>query len=369
MGNRRRDGQQPVIQKEYTALSIEERMKYGFPNNRIASLRKQAQLSQSELGERLGVSQRYISDWEIGVRVPSIAQAMVIAALFEVTVYELMGVPEAEVLSAVFGYEPPSNENPAAHKIPLPVMEEKLKNWGHADDFLGNPQRKYHFLGDWQRFLPIWALERAYYLRDKVMMERNGGAVLFPEDHLVFRALNETKLEDVRVVIVGRSPYCKKGQADGLALSRSPSAQGRYPGTLTNLLYELKQDLSIPAPRSGDLTPWAKRGVLLLNAILTTYENETNGCVRKEWGWDDFTGAVLHACSLHPRPKVFLLLGTAVAKMEFFIQKNDAFNRVISLPHPSPVLARDGFLGSKPFSRINALLQEMGAEPMDWRLP
>lgn len=136
--------------------------------------------------------------------------------------------------------------------------------------------------------------------------ERDNGKILYPPQEQIFRALQLTKPEDVRVCLVGQDPYHTPGQANGLAFSIAPG--NPLQPSLVNIFKELEEDVGIKRPESGDLTKWAENGVLLLNTSLTVYEHQANSCVR--WGWDRFTKSVLQTATKLPQPVVFLLWGS-----------------------------------------------------------
>lgn len=153
----------------------------------------------------------------------------------------------------------------------------------------------------WSEILPQDALNLSVQLENYALEERSRGKVLFPEQDKIFRALNLTRPEDVKVCIVGQDPYHTPGAANGLAFSISDGSP--IQPSLRNIFSELNSDLGLPIPRSGDLTPWAERGVLLINASLTVYEHQANSCVN--WGWNKFTTAILKAATQLPQPIVY----------------------------------------------------------------
>ncbi|WP_392544333.1 uracil-DNA glycosylase [Oryzobacter telluris] len=177
----------------------------------------------------------------------------------------------------------------------------------------------------------------------------------------VLRAF-ERPLDDVRVLIVGQDPYPTPGHAVGLSFSVGPDVRP-VPRSLANIFRELETDLGLPTPTSGDLTPWADQGVLLLNRVLTVTPGKPASHRGK--GWETVTAAAISALAARGGPLVAVLWG------------RDARNLVpqlpgvpcIESPHPSPLSAHQGFLGSRPFSRANELLAQQGADPVDWRLP
>ena len=168
----------------------------------------------------------------------------------------------------------------------------------------------------------------------------------------------------VRAVILGQDPLSRAGRAMGLAFS-VPQGE-RLPPSLRNIFTELHTDLGLPQPSGGDLTPWAERGVLLLNTVLTVGRGAANS--HAAWGWQRFTDAVLAAMAALPQPVAFVLWGSQAQKKRPLLQ-SAAPRLVLCAPHPSPLSSYRGFFGSRPFSQINAFLQENGEQPVDWRLP
>ncbi|MDX1673256.1 MAG: uracil-DNA glycosylase [Longimicrobiales bacterium] len=205
--------------------------------------------------------------------------------------------------------------------------------------------------------------ERAYFeeLESFLEQERERRRVYPPREE-VFRALELTPREAVRVVLLGQDPYHGPGQAHGLAFSVRPGVA--KPPSLRNLLQELHEDLGVSMPEDGDLTPWARRGVLLLNAVLTVREGAPGSHRGK--GWETFTDAVVEAASRGGDPVVFMLLGNRAREKAGGV--DDDRHGVIEVPHPSPLSAYRGFFGSRVFSRTNALLEALGREPVDWSL-
>lgn len=205
--------------------------------------------------------------------------------------------------------------------------------------------------------------EKPYYraLVDFLARERATKAV-FPAEENVFRALALTPPDDVKVVLLGQDPYHDDGQAHGLCFSVLPPT--RPPPSLKNIFRELRDDLGIATPEGlGELSAWAKQGVLLLNTVLTVVAHEAAS--HKRHGWETFTDAVIGKVSESARPVVFCLWGThARSKAELV---DTTRHIVIESAHPSPLSARL-FFGTKPFSRINAALSAAGRSPIDWSL-
>lgn len=205
--------------------------------------------------------------------------------------------------------------------------------------------------------LPWWTSEECVKLHEKLGWGKVN--TWQPEQKNVYRSLHETPFPSVKCVIVGQDPYPTPGYATGLAFS-VPCTLSRtsYPPSLTNIFTELGNDLHYPYPSTGDLTTWAKRGVLLWNNVLTVEPRQPGS--HKKWGWEELTAQVLGAVDQHHRSVVFVLWGRNAQQ---FVPVN---NPVIRAPHPSPLSAHRGFLGSRPFSSVNALLT---GNPIDWRLP
>ena len=196
----------------------------------------------------------------------------------------------------------------------------------------------------------------------RVASARAEGRAVAPGEADVFRALALTSPEEVRVVILGQDPYPTPGHADGLCFSVRPGVAP--PRSLRNVFRELAEDVGVPPPATGSLEPWARQGVLLLNACLTVEEGAANA--HAGWGWEPVTDAIIDAVNGQPGPVVFLLWGRhAQAKA----QRIAARHVVLASAHPSPLSARTGFFGSRPFSRANAALAAAGRGTIDWRLP
>lgn len=198
-------------------------------------------------------------------------------------------------------------------------------------------------------------------LREFVDEERQHHQVFPPEDK-VFNALKTTRFDEVKVVLLGQDPYHDEGQAMGLCFS-VPSGV-KPPPSLVNIFKELKSDVGVPIPRNGDLTPWARQGVLLLNTVLTVRAHQAHSHRKK--GWEKFTDTIIQKLSDRPDPIVFLLWGRPAQTKEPLIQHPPHF--IFKSAHPSPLSARTGFFGSRPFSQTNEMLKSVGKEPIDWRL-
>ena len=215
----------------------------------------------------------------------------------------------------------------------------------------------------WQQVLAP-ETEKPYFqaLREFLERERKDHTVFPPEEN-VFNALKLTPLESTRVLILGQDPYHDDGQAHGLAFSVQPGVPP--PPSLLNIFRELRDDVGFRIPNNGYLVPWTKQGVLLLNAVLTVRAHQAGSHQGK--GWETFTDTVIRALSARAEPLVFVLWGNYAKKKLDLIDTGR--HAVISGVHPSPLSARRGFFGSKPFSRINAYLREWGQQEIDWQLP
>ena len=186
---------------------------------------------------------------------------------------------------------------------------------------------------------------------------------VFPPEPEVFTALELTPYERAGVLILGQDPYHDDGQAHGLAFSVCPGVAP--PPSLVNMFKELRDDLGCRVPNNGYLAPWAEQGVLLLNTVLTVRAHAPNS--HKGKGWEHFTDAVIRALSARAEPTVFVLWGGNAQKKLKLI---DADRHVIvKSAHPSPLSARNGFFGSRPFSQINTALRANGRSEIDWQLP
>lgn len=216
---------------------------------------------------------------------------------------------------------------------------------------------------DWNPILR-GELDKPYWpeLQQFVHAER-GSYQVFPPHDEVFAALHLTPYASVKVLILGQDPYHGPGQAHGLCFSVRPGVPP--PPSLQNIFAELERDLGIPAPDHGYLTHWAEQGVLLLNATLTVRARKAGSHQNK--GWENFTDEVIRAVSAKQEKVVFVLWGSAAGRKKELVDTSR--HAVIQAPHPSPLSAHRGFFGSKPFSKINRILQEAGRTPIDWALP
>ena len=198
-------------------------------------------------------------------------------------------------------------------------------------------------------------------LMEFVSQERLAGQV-FPPAEDVFSAFRFTPLDEVKVLIVGQDPYHDDGQAHGLCFSVRRGV--KTPPSLVNMFKEMQDDLGLDPPGHGNLEAWARQGVLLLNTVLTVRAHEANSHRKK--GWEQFTDAVISRVSDHCEHVVFVLWGKPAEKKLALIDTSK--HSVVQSAHPSPLSARRGFFGSKPYSRVNAFLEERDQAPVDWCL-
>ena len=212
----------------------------------------------------------------------------------------------------------------------------------------------------WQSVLGA-ETQKPYFkeLENFVSQQRHKHTV-YPPVGQEFAALEAVAPSEVKVFILGQDPYHGPGQAHGMAFSVRPGVPS--PPSLANIFRELRDDVGAPTPANGYLMGWARQGVLLLNAVLTVRRGEANS--HKSKGWEKFTDAVIKAVSAGDEPVVFVLWGNSAQKKEQLIDATK--HTVIKSVHPSPLSAHNGFFGSKPFSRINAVLQSENREPIDW---
>lgn len=212
----------------------------------------------------------------------------------------------------------------------------------------------------WKKYL-INEFEKPYFkdLIEFVKTEYHSQKI-HPPGKFIFRALDECSFEDCRVVIIGQDPYHSPNTANGLSFSVNP--QNKIPPSLQNIYKEIKTDLQKEPPKNGDLSMWAKQGVLMLNAVLTVQEGKPGSHAGK--GWETFTDAIIKTISNKKSGVVFFLWGAYAQKKGEIIDKNKHF--IIKSAHPSPFSAYNGFFGSKPFSKANDYLISKGEKPIDW---
>ena len=212
---------------------------------------------------------------------------------------------------------------------------------------------------------PVLTGEEARRLGGWLRAEEAAGKLVYPPRGTRLKALELTPLEEVKVVILGQDPYHGPGQAMGLCFAVPEGV--KVPPSLVNIYKELEADLAIPPPSHGDLSSWARQGVLLLNNTLTVEAGQAGSHAGR--GWDLVTDACVAAVAAREVPSVFILWGShAQAKAKRIAGLRDGRHHIIESPHPSPLSAHRGFFGSKPFSRANAFLTENGRGAIDWSL-
>ena len=225
--------------------------------------------------------------------------------------------------------------------------------------------------GERVRLEPGWKARVGDYLErpemralaDFLRAEKRAGKEIYPPGPEIFAAFDHTPFDAVRVVILGQDPYHGPGQAHGLCFSVRPGVP--VPPSLDNIFKEITRDLGIPRPDHGCLTPWADRGVLLLNAVLTVERGQAGAHQGK--GWEGFTDAAIEALNHEREGIVFLLWGSYAQRKGRLIDTQR--HHVLSAVHPSPLSAHRGFIGCGHFSAANAWLQRAGMTPIDWSLP
>ncbi|SFE12692.1 Uracil-DNA glycosylase [Paenibacillus algorifonticola] len=216
---------------------------------------------------------------------------------------------------------------------------------------------------DWAATLQA-EFEQPYFKKlEAFLTEQYQTKTVYPKQENVFNALNYTSYEGTRVVILGQDPYHGEGQAHGLSFSVQPGVA--VPRSLGNIYKELHADLGCPIPTHGSLRVWAEQGVLLLNTVLTVEAAAANS--HKKKGWENFTDRIITALNERERPVVFILWGNPAQKKLELIDTDK--HKIITSVHPSPLSARGGFFGSKPFSQANAYLKELGEREIDWSIP
>ncbi len=215
---------------------------------------------------------------------------------------------------------------------------------------------------DWKEFLKE-EFNKNYFLeiKKRYIQALNNNAIIYPPANLTFNAFNLTPLDRLKIVLLGQDPYHQPNQAMGLSFSVPYGV--KIPPSLLNIYKELKTDLSIEPSKSGDLSSWAKQGILLLNSILSVEAGKPAS--HSSWGWQEFSDAVISKLSLEKSGLIFMLWGNYAKSKKALIDTNKHF--ILEAAHPSP-LARTGFLGCKHFSKANEILRNLGKNPINWKL-
>lgn len=215
---------------------------------------------------------------------------------------------------------------------------------------------------DWDEKLKIvWESEGFKKFYNIVEEEYRTKTIFPPKDH-IFEALKLTSYQDTRVVIVGQDPYHGTGEAHGLSFSVQKGV--KVPPSLQNIYKELYDDLGIPPKNDGDLTNWAKNGVLLLNAVLTVVKDTPAS--HRNLGWERLTNYIIQVLNEKEEPVVFILWGNFAKEKKALI--TNPRHLVLTSVHPSPFAARYGFFGSRPFSKTNEFLRQHGLKEINWNL-
>lgn len=218
------------------------------------------------------------------------------------------------------------------------------------------------FKNSWNKVLD-GEFEKDYYLKLRQFLKAEYAShTVYPDMYDIFNALKFTAYEDVKVVILGQDPYHGKGQAHGLCFSVQKGVEP--PPSLKNIYKELNSELGLSIPSHGELTKWAKQGVLLLNTVLTVREASPNS--HKNCGWEIFTDNVIRRLNEREKPIVFLLWGAnARAKTALITNPN---HKILTCAHPSPLSAYNGFFGCGHFAKTNEFLKSIGETPIDWQI-
>jgi uracil-DNA glycosylase len=216
---------------------------------------------------------------------------------------------------------------------------------------------------DWKDLL-LDTFSQPYMLELKAFLknEKSAGRIIYPGSDEIFNAFNTTPLSEVKIVLLGQDPYHGPGQAHGLSFSVKDGV--RQPPSLQNIFKELESDLGVTPPTGGNLTAWARQGVLLLNAVLTVRANEPASHQGK--GWEQFTDTVIRRLSESKENLVFLLWGRFAQSKSDLIDEQK--HLVLRAAHPSPFSAHSGFFGCKHFSKANAYLTKQGINIIEWRI-
>ncbi|HUH36204.1 MAG TPA: uracil-DNA glycosylase [Moheibacter sp.] len=203
--------------------------------------------------------------------------------------------------------------------------------------------------------------EKEYFVNLMEYLKKEAESfTVFPPKELIFSCFEQTAFEDVKVVILGQDPYHGAGQANGLSFSVAEGVP--FPPSLRNIFKELHSDLGVEMPKSGDLSPWAKQGVLLLNTTLTVRENQAASHQKR--GWEQLTDVVIQKLSDEREHLVFILWGNSAIKKGKIIDRSK--HLMIESVHPSPLSSYRGFFGSQPFSKTNQYLKKTGKKEINW---
>jgi uracil-DNA glycosylase len=208
-------------------------------------------------------------------------------------------------------------------------------------------------------------IEKEYFKNLEIfILNEYKNKICYPIYSDIYNSLKYTDYSNVRVVIIGQDPYHGDGEAHGLAFSVNEGV--KRPPSLANIFKELETDVGVKYPVSGNLTPWANQGVLLLNSVLTVNKGDANS--HSKQGWEIFTSKILEIILQLSQPKVFILWGTQAQKTFFSVYNKQSNVCYIKSAHPSPLSAYRDFFNSKPFSKTNSYLKNHNVEPVDWSI-
>ena len=207
--------------------------------------------------------------------------------------------------------------------------------------------------------------EKEYFMElEKFVENEYDTKTIYPAKENIFNAIRYMNPQNINVVIIGQDPYHEPNQAHGFSFSVEGDVP--HPKSLINIFKELETDVGMNYPKSGNLTPWAEQGVLMLNTVLTVRKGEANA--HKDKGWENITYKIVETVLEQPQPKVFILWGKQAQDIFFKAYNKQPNVMFIKSVHPSPLSAYRGFFGSKPFSKTNEYLESHGVAPIDWTI-
>ena len=224
------------------------------------------------------------------------------------------------------------------------------------------PTTKLHINSDWRTFLKEELYSDNFQAIISALQTERNIYTVFPKDNEIFNAFNITSLKNLKIIILGQDPYHGKEQAHGLSFSVPNGV--KTPPSLRNIFKELQADLNVPVSPNGNLSHWAKQGVLLLNATLTVREKEAGS--HQKLGWENFTDRIIDKISKNKEGIIFLLWGAFAQKKSILIDVKK--HHILTAAHPSPFSAYRGFFGCKHFSKTNKILIKNNQQPINWKL-
>ncbi len=214
----------------------------------------------------------------------------------------------------------------------------------------------------WYQILKPEFESQNYKNLEKFLGEEYSKYTVYPVAENIFSALNFVPFDQVKVVIIGQDPYHEPNQANGLCFSVEKGV--KIPPSLANIYKEIQDDIGCTIPRTGDLSPWARQGVLLLNSVLTVRKGVANS--HKNKGWEQITSKIIEKLNQREKPLVFMLWGKNAQEIGASIDRTK--HLVLTASHPSPLSAYSGFFGCKHFSKANKFLQKTGQIPINWQI-